>query len=89
MVQLLVSLEDIKAIVKSSIQEEFAAISNNSPTRSDDEVLTLVEAAEFLKLSVHTIKKLVRKGKIPKASPDVRGLRFRLGDLKNFSSAYR
>lgn len=89
MAHILVSLEDIKAIVKSSIKEELSAISNNPPAHLDDEILSLIDAAKFLKLSVHTVKKLAMKGKIPRALPDVRGLRFRFGDLKQFSSAYR
>ena len=57
-----IRLTDIEAIIENSVRRAFSAIDNK---KSEDEILTLDEACEFLKLQRATVYSMTSKREIP------------------------
>ncbi len=55
----------------------------------NQEIFTLKEAANFLRLSIYTLKKYVKLGKLKRALPQIKGFRFHIDELVKFSNFYR
>ena len=56
---------------------------------SESGVLKLKEAAEFMSISPHTLRKHTKRGLIKKYLPEIRGYRYLRSELIRYSDFYR
>jgi excisionase family DNA binding protein len=87
--------EEIKHILSEIIEEKYEPLKilvekilkkNHLPEKM---IFTLNEAAEYLSLSKHTVRKYARSGKIKRAFEDIRDYRFHRTELDRFVLGYR
>lgn len=59
----------------------------NRPTQSPDRLLTLADVADFLAVSLSTVRRLVRDGNLPAVRVGQRSIRVRPEDLEAYLQA--
>ena len=80
--------EDLSLLIQNAVAKVLEPVLGISKVDLD-EIVGLSEAAKILHLAEVTIRKKVISGKLKKACPDVRGLRFTRRELKRYAENYR
>ena len=80
--------EELKKFIKNAVAEGFKE-HQFQHQHDPNEIVNLEKAGEILNLSIYTVRKHAKAGRIKKAMPEIKGLRFTRSELIRFSQTYR
>jgi excisionase family DNA binding protein len=95
MISTFLSINELKDLLSKIVGEEIASINKaiegsiKKKQQYEKNIFSLAEAANYLALSPHTVRKYAKSGKIKRILSDIRGYRFLRTELDRFSSDYR